>query len=926
MKEKMYAALLVGAMCAGVLNSSADNYSLEKGPNSIFCGRIVDSESNVLPGATIFLKGIGQGSISDVNGFYRIANLKPGTYTVVVTYVGYVPQEFAIQMRPGETKTHNITLKEGLELQEVVVGGALTGQRKALNAQKQKMGVVNIVSADQVGKFPDSNIGDALKRISGINVQYDQGEARFGQVRGTSPDMTAVTVNGNRLPSAEGDVRNVQLDLIPSDMVQTIEVNKVVTADMDGDAIGGAVNLITKNTPYKRVLTTTVGSGYNVVSAKPQLNAGLTWGNRFFQNKLGIMFGLSYQNAPAGSDNVEFEYERDKETGKVFLTNAETRQYFVTRQRQSYSLSLDYDITPNHKLTFKSIYNRRYDWENRYRVSYKDLDTPHKMAVTLQTKAGASNNRNARLELQQTMDFALGGEHQFGRLGIDWGISYAQASEDRPEERYMRLKSKGYTFEVADDGERFPYVTNRLQMNESKWDLDELINSSQHINETDRKLKLNFILPLSKGTLGNKLYWGAKYTYKSKHKDIVSNDYVEAYKDRYGVDYKQYLQEQLREGFMPGKNYQSLPFIRKEYIGAMDLSKLTPERAWEESSGNFDASEQITAAYVRLDQQLGKQHQLVLGLRMEKTDLTYAGWNWQKNEKKEESLEPTGTRSNSYVNWLPSLLYKWEISDKNNVKVSYTQTLARPKYSALVPSIYLDMKDNELTIGNSNLAPTRSYNFDVSFEHYFQSVGLVSVGVFAKQLTDFIVEQRTSGSYGAYPNIDFKKITQAVNAGNASLIGAEFAFQRDLGFLSPSLRHWGIYGNYTYTHSEVSNFNFEGRENEFGLSLPGSPKHSANVSLAYEKKGLLLRASYNYASSFIDEMGEHADLDRYYDAVNYLDLNAAYTWGKRTKMTVYVEATNLLNQPLRYYQGVKNRTMQVEYYGMRWNAGIKINL
>lgn len=125
-----------------------------------------------------------------------------------------------------------------------------------------------LVSADQVGKFPDSNIGDALKRISGINVQYDQGEARFGQVRGTSADLSSVTISGNRVPSAEGDTRNVQLDLIPADMIQTIEVNKVVTADMDGDAIGGSINLVTKNSPYKRTIAATAGTGYNWVSEK----------------------------------------------------------------------------------------------------------------------------------------------------------------------------------------------------------------------------------------------------------------------------------------------------------------------------------------------------------------------------------------------------------------------------------------------------------------------------------------------------------------------------------------------------------------------------------------------------------------------------------------------------------------------------------
>ena len=123
----------------------------------------------------------------------------------------------------------------------------------------------------------------------------------------------------------------------------------------------------------------------------------------------------------------------------------------------------------------------------------------------------------------------------------------------------------------------------------------------------------------------------------------------------------------------------------------------------------------------------------------------------------------------------------------------------------------------------------------------------------------------------------------------------------------------------------MKNFNFEGRENEKGLRLPGSPEHTANASLYFEKYGFNVRLSYNYASDFIDEMGEHAALDRYYDAVNYMDVNASYTFGKKLKCTVYAEATNLLNQPLRYYQGTKERTMQAEYYGVRANAGVKIS-
>ena len=292
-------------------------------------GRIVDNAGQTLPGATIYIESLHTGVISDINGFYTFANLNPGTYKVIVRYVGYSPVEATLTVPEGTTIARDFTLNEGIELQEVVVGGTFQGQRRALASQKNALGITNVVSADQVGKFPDSNIGDALKRISGINVQYDQGEARFGQVRGTSADMSSVTINGNRVPSAEGETRNVQLDLIPADMIQTIEVNKVVTPDMDADAIGGSINLVTKN----------------------------SYGDRFFNDKLGLMASVSYQNNPAGSDDVEMAYEKDDD-GNVYLDEYEIRQYYVTRERQSYSLALDWAINENHKLDSTSWTSR----------------------------------------------------------------------------------------------------------------------------------------------------------------------------------------------------------------------------------------------------------------------------------------------------------------------------------------------------------------------------------------------------------------------------------------------------------------------------------------------------------------------------------------------------------------------------------------
>ena len=885
-------------------------------------GRIIDVAKQTLPGASIYIEKLHIGVTSDVNGFYTFPNLVPGTYTIKVSYVGYAPAELKITVSAGRTLEKDVVLNEGIELREVVVGGAFQGQRRAINAQKSNLGITNVVSADQVGKFPDSNIGDALKRISGINVQYDQGEARFGQVRGTSADLSSVTINGNRIPSAEGDTRNVQLDLIPADMIQTIEVNKVVTPDMDADAIGGSINLVTKNSPYKRTIAATAGSGYNWVSQKAQLNLGFTYGDRFFDDKLGLMVSASYQNSPSGSYDTEFMWEQD-ENGKVYVNDYQIRQYYVTRERQSYSAALDWDINADHKLTFKGIFNNRNDWENRYRTTLKDLEPDGSATVRVQTKAGTPDNRNARLERQRTMDFALGGEHLFGALSMDWHASYAKASEERPNERYIDFQLKKQKFNMDLSNERQPFASPEsgytMTLND-EFSLKELTEQQEDINEQDLKFSANFKLPLKNG---NKLKFGAKVVRKTKDKEVDFYEYSPLDEDAFMENSLKNSVDQSSRHFMPNNKYQAGSYASKEYTGSLDLdntSLFEKEQVQEELAGNFEARETVSSGYIRFDQKITDRVELMSGLRIENTDLAYTGRTYDADE---DMTGKTERQYNSYINFLPSLLVKWNVNDDFKVRGSFTQTLSRPKYSALVPSVNIKRSDNEISIGNPELKPTLSYNFDLSADYYFRSIGLVSAGIFYKKIDDFIVDQ-VSTNYEYQGNV-YTSFTQPKNAGNANLLGVELSYQRDFGFIAPALKCIGFYGTYTYTYSRVEDFNFEGRENEKGLSMPGSPAHTANASLYFEKAGLNIRLSYNFASAFIDEMGESTFYDRYYDKVNYMDANASYTFGKKIKTTFYAETNNLLNQPLRYYQGTKDRTMQAEYYGVKVNAGVKIN-
>ena len=925
------------------LNMSSNTFAEEKVnvvKQGTIRGRIIDASKQTLPGASIYIENLRTGVTSDVNGYYTFSNLNPGTYTIKISYVGYSPVEMKITIPAGRTLEKDVVLNEGLELQEIVVGGAFQGQRRAINSQKNSLGITNVVSADQVGKFPDSNIGDALKRISGINVQYDQGEARFGQVRGTSADLSSVTINGNRIPSAEGDTRNVQLDLIPADMIQTIEVNKVVTPDMDGDAIGGSINLVTKNSPYKRTITATAGSGYNRISKKAQLNLGFTYGDRFFNDKLGVMLSASYQNAPSGSDDVEFVWDTDSK-GTICLTDYQIRQYYVTRERQSYSAALDWDINANHKLFFKGIFNNRNDWENRYRLTLKDLNkdvnkkkegavADNKASVRLQTKAGSPNNRNARLERQRTMDFTLGGEHLFGKLSMDWNASYARASEERPNERYLGYELKKQNFDIDLSDIRKPYASaqagSTLILN-NDFSLQELTEQQEEIVEKDLKFSMNFKLPLVKGFYSNQLRFGAKVVDKSKDKDLEFYDYEPVDEKAFNSNSFSNTSEQNRNGYMPGEKYKAGTFISKEYVGGLDLNNsrmFNKIENPEELAGEYKARETVTAGYLRFDQNFGKKLSAMVGLRLENTHLKYNGRKLTLNDDGDpESLTVTPDVKDSYLNVLPSVLLKYNVSEDFKIRGSFTETLSRPKYSALIPNVNINNKDNELTLGNPELKPTTSFNFDLSADYYFKSVGLVSIGIYYKDINDFIVTQTVRGY--EYEGNSYDKFMQPRNAGDANLLGVEVGYQRDFGFIAPALKCVGFYGTYTYTHSKVNNFNFTGRENEKDLKLPGSPEHTANASLYFEKGGLNVRLSYNFASDFIDEMGESAFYDRYYDKVNYMDVNASYTFGKKLRTTFYAEANNLLNQPLRYYQGISERTMQSEHYGVKVNAGVKIN-
>jgi TonB-dependent receptor len=894
-------------------------------------GRVIGIDKLPLPGAVI-VTDEDKGAISDRDGFYTILNVTPGTRTVKVSYIGFETQTKDVTVTAGKTTEMSFELSGELALETVVITGVIQGQQKAFNQQYSNINVTNIVASDQIGRFPDANIGDALKRVSGISVQYDQGEARFGSVRGMAPQLNAVTINGERIPSAEAEIRSIQLDLIPSDMIQTIEVNKAVTPDMDADAIGGSINLVTRSAPYQRRISATVGGGYNVLANEPTLNASLIYGDRFIQDKLGIIVSASYFDNNLGSDNIEAEWTYDDANENDRFDDGEDywpeeiqiRQYYLQRIRQSYSAALDFKPNANHTFYVKGIYNRRKDWESRYRAVYADIENDGGQWVgelERETKAGTPDLKNARLEDQTMMTFSVGGDHLFGNIKLNWSGNYSQASEDRPNERYYEIATDGpVPLSLDFSNEETPFVSAvdaPFQNPSTAWELSAITEEFQFTKDEDLNARVDLTIPLSQDASKSFIKFGGRYRGKSKTRN---NDFYEysPVDDATFENSVTQLEDISKDNFLAG-DYNIGSFIDKEFVGGLDLesSEFEKEQDPSELAGNFDASESIWGTYLMINQQLGSKFRVLAGLRLEYTALQYEGFRYDDDEG---TLVPSSTIESDYLNLLPGLHLRFDPTPKTVLRLAYTSTLARPNYFDLVPYRQIE-EGEELSIGNPDLGATTANNIDLMAEHYFSSIGIVSGGFFFKDINDFIVTQRFEDYL--FEGVEWADFRQPINGGSAIVWGAEVAFQRQLDFLPGALKGLSFYGNYTYTKSEITDFNFEGREDE-ALPLPGSPEHSVNLSLAFERSNFTSRISYNYASNFIDEVGSEAFSDRYYDDVHYLDLNLSYR--VKDNWVIYANANNLLNQPLRYFQNVRQRTMQSEFYNVRIDLGVKFDL
>ncbi|MDZ7723263.1 MAG: DUF2012 domain-containing protein [candidate division KSB1 bacterium] len=479
-------------------------------------GKVADASSGEpLPGANVVIDGTSIGAATDIDGEYVIRNVKPGSYTLEIRYIGYKNASYEIKVESDETLVRDARLSyASVQTEEVHVTAQREGQLEAINKQLSSRSIRNVVASDRIQEIPDANAAESLGRLPGINVLRSGGEGTKVSIRGMTPKFNTVKLNNVAIPSTDTDNRSVDLTMISPNMLSEIEVIKSLTPDQDADAIGGVVNLRLKEAEPGLHTDILVQGGYNekMQSYKPyKIQASIS--NRFFNDKLGVSLQGNLERADRGTHLLDVDWEIVKEMGlgesplEMDVFKLQDREDI--RKRYGASIIMDYQM-PNGQLQFNSIYTQwnrdRLDRTEEFRFSVVE----HHWDVK-----GEEHEIN-------TFTHSLQGENDFSFMIVDYGLAYTTSNRNHPRDlslNFIELSAfdRGYSSLLTKGPKAlFGFARNDYEEAYVK-DLD-IWQTEMHDNNF--QANLDFTIPMQVGSfLSGDFRFGGKYTSKDRFYD-----------------------------------------------------------------------------------------------------------------------------------------------------------------------------------------------------------------------------------------------------------------------------------------------------------------------------------------------------------------------------------------------------------------------
>ncbi|HEX6427910.1 MAG TPA: TonB-dependent receptor [Niastella sp.] len=917
----------------------------------------VTGTSGQLPGATIEAPAFKKSTSTDLNGAFSLTLPGTGAVTITITYIGHTIKTIDLDVKTGVNDAGIIELQAAQnQLGEVVVRGTMApSQAKAYSIKRNSLAIMDVMAADAIGKLPDRNAAEAVQRMQGVAVARYHGEADAATVRGTPFAWTSTMFNGSRLPSSNvlGN-RSSVLDAVPSEMIQYVQVAKALTPDWEGDAIGGSVNFITRTAPVKRQLSASAAGGYNTFSKDGTYNASLVYGDRFFNNKLGVMLAGAIWDRQWGADSYDVSYNTGAATAQQqkAINTVMFKRYMGKRQTYGANLGLEYNFNAGHKIYFRGLMDKFNDIRPVYE-SYVDY-------------ANSRYQYNYRYSHYQTKlnGAELGGEHQLGtKLKLDWTVSDylskyfletppTNDTKGLPIATFRQRITGGFN-NLSSDGKRYwgfdspdgiggdalhfdaGLKNSNEAMDDTKLTLQQLVIAQLDTKEEDKTARLNL-----KYTLSSKVNVkvGGKYRHKERTGTYGSN-IVYLPGAALGIPNSPALRTLAslqRADFPKGHGYF------KEMDGSQDqyvLNPISKQQLFDlyapdtlskygfkdytsaaNATNYYQGTEDVTAGYAMAEIDATEKLKIVAGVRNEYTSLKLNGAKATVTASG-TSITDVTVKSN-YNALLPMVHLKYNLTGDVSLRAAYTRTFVRANFSDMTPG---ESEDNTkapiaITKGNPDLKPTFANNFDLMGEYYFKNIGLLSGGLFYKQIQDVIFSNKVYYSEG---NSNYV-LTQSQNLDNAHLYGFEAGINKRLNFLKGFWSGFGVEFNYTWIKSEVSVPRTSSTTSVTDkTSLPNQSRNLFNAILFYEGNGVMVRLAGNYRGKSVETLNQTLGPDFYIWTDKNFTVDASASVSITKNLRAFAELNNLTNEPLRSYMGDRRRVTNREWYGMRGQVGLK---
>ncbi len=798
---------------------------------------------------------------------------------------------------------------------EVVGQGASIDS--ALKEQRRSDTIKSVVHADGVAQLPDENVAEAAQRMPGVSVERDQGEGRFVSVRGLGPDLNSVTINGTLVPSPESARRAVALDVLPSELVQSLSVIKTLTPDMDANSLGGTVDVKSLSAFDHKGLFYTGSSeasyDENTHQTSPKFSGAAS--NRFSLgdgiDNFGVAAALSWQKRDFGSDNVESGGAWDFAQGPR-LEEFEQRDYDISRERAGGGLNFDYKPDDTSSYYLRTLYSRYKDSEVRNAAGFEFADPQ------LSGQVGdleGTRKLKAREETQEIQSYVFGGEKAYGLWTLSGQAGYSQSSEDSPGH------IAGATFTGIDDfidggfydKDKPRPIIGRAFYDPANFSLDKVDWEKQYTQDTEKNLRLDLARDYDISGYASQFKFGGKVSRRDKTNDLDAWAYEDF--DDLGFSDDQLNLSRFQKGTVDYRLGQYgtgiSPSAVKDLIGGLNAADFYDEQ--ESRANDFKISEDINAGYFMNTVDID-DWRFIAGLRYEGTELDAKGTG-----SRDGVFESQETKR-SYHHWLPGLHARYQLDKSTQLRAAWTKSVVRPTFGQLAPGFIID--DDEATFGNPELKPLESSNLDLGIEHFMGRAGTVSAFVFYKDIQNFVYNTDLAGT-GQWA--DFAEAHTFANGDSAKLYGLELAYSQKFDWLPAPWNGLLLGANTTFSRSDASIEGFDqatGAQRKRDIDLPSQSKTVGNLMLGWEDDKLSLRLSANYKSSYLYELASIGDKahDQYVDAQTFVDFSARYSLTKN--LQVSFEAQNLTDQPYFVYTGNRAYNGQYEEYGSTYKVGL----